>query len=270
MGIVISSGGTWVAGNSYIGYDSLCLRSDAVVSASSEDVGFPVENATNWLTYFGGWQTTIVGDISLTCTFLTAKAASAYGLFKHNLGDIGGTVKLQHSDDGVIFVDVAGSEQTPANNKTIFFVFDVESHPVWRLFFTGVGSGETLTVGQAFIGPTLRLFGGPETGWTPPNLAFNDKFVNSRADGGDFLGRSLIRKGSKTGFNVSAVPASWVRDNWEPFLIVANEQPFYHAWNTVDFPFEVAYCFTEDNVAKPTYQSAAHLNIKLDFIALIE
>lgn len=270
MGIVINAGGAWVAGNSYIGYDSLFLRSAAVVSASNEDTGFPAENATNWLTYGGGWRTSVIGQNTLTTSFLTAVAASSYGLFKHNLGDIGGTVKLQHSDDGVVFVDVAGSEQTPANNKAIFFIFPEVSHPVWRLLFTGIGPGETLIVAQAFIGPALRVFGGPETGWTPPNLAFNDKFVNSRADGGDFLGRSLIRKGAKTGFNVSAVPANWVRQNWEPFLTVAQLQPFYYAWNSVGFPFEVAYCFTEDNVAKPTYQSAAHLNIRLDFIALIE
>lgn len=270
MGIVVQTGGTWIAGNSYLGYDSLFLRTDGIVTASGEDAGFPVENATNWLTYFGGWQSSVSGQNTITVNFLTAKAASAYGLFKHNLGDIGGTVKLQHSDDGVIFTDVAGSEQTPANNKAIFFVFPVDSHPVWRLVFTGINVGQTITVGQAFIGPTTQVFGGPETGWTPPNLAFNDKFVNSRADGGDFLGRSLIRKGSKTGFNVSAVPANWVRTFWEPFLTVAQLQPFYYAWNTVDFPFEVAYCFTEDNVAKPVYQSAAHLNIKLDFIALIE
>ncbi len=270
MGIVVQQGGTWVAGNSYLGYDSLFLRSDAVVSASAEDAGFPVENATNWLTYFGGWQTSVVGQNTITATFLTAKAASGYAIFKHNLGDIGGTVKLQHSDDGVIFTDIAGSEQTPANNKAIFFIFDVESHPIWRLLFSGISATQTLILGQAFVGPTTRVFGGPETGWTPPNLAFNDKFVNSRADGGDFLGRSLIRKGAKTGFNVSAVPAVWVRDNWEPFLTVAQLQPFYYAWNIVDFPFEVAYCFTEDNVKKPTYQSAAHLNISLDFIALLE
>lgn len=268
--MVVSTGGTWIAGNSYIGYDSLFLRAAAVVAASNEDAGFPVENATNWLTYAGGWQTSTIGQSTITVTFLTAEAASAYGLFKHNLGDIGGTVKLQHSDDGVIFTDVAGSEMTPGNNKTIFFIFPVESHPVWRILFTGIDASETLIVGQAFVGPTLQLFGGPETGWTPPNLAFNDKFVNSRADGGDFLGRSLIRKGAKTGFNVSAVPANWVRTNWEPFLTVAQLQPFYYSWDSVNFPFEVAYCFTEDNVAKPTYQSAAHLNIRLDFIALTE
>jgi hypothetical protein len=270
MGIVINAGGAWVGGNSYIGYDSLFLRSAAVVSASNEDAGFPVENGTNWLTYSGGWRTSVVGNNSVTATFLTAVAASSFGLFKHNLGDIGGSVKLQYSDDGVSFTDIAGSEQIPANNKAIFFVFPEVSHPIWRLLFSGIDALETLIVSQFFIGPALQVFGGPETGFTPPNLAFNDKFVNSRADGGDFLGRSLIRKGAKTGFNVSAVPADWVRLNWEPFLTVAQLQPFYFAWNSLAFPTEVAYCFTEDNVAKPTYQSAAHLNIRLDFIALIE
>jgi hypothetical protein len=270
MSIVINAGGAWVAGNSHIGYDSLFLRSNAIVSASDEDAGFPIENGTNWLTYAGGWRTSVIGQNTVAVAFPGATSANSYALFKHNLGDIGGTVKLQHSDDGVIFTDVAGSEKTPANNKCIFFVFPTEAHPVWRLVFTGIESMETLIVGQLFIGPTLQVFGGPETGWTPPNLAFNDQFINSRADGGDFLGRSLIRKGNKTSFNVSAVAADWIRQFWEPFLNVAQLQPFYYAWNTVAFEDEVAYCYTEDNVAKPSYQSPAHLNISLEFIALIE
>lgn len=269
MGIVINAGGAWVAGNSFIGYDSLFLRSDGAVAASAEDTGFPVENATNWLTYSGGWQTSVVGDQTITVSFLSAQSVAGYALFKHNLGDIGGAVKLQYSDDGILFFDVTGSAMSPANNRTIFFVFTEDTHPVWRLVFT-VPAASTLIVGQAFVGPLLQVFGGPETGWTPPNLAFNDDFVNSRADGGDFLGRSLIRKGAKTSFNVSAVPADWVRTHWEPFLEVAQLQPFYYSWDSVHFPSEVAYCFTESNVKKPVYQTQAHLQLRLDFIALIE
>jgi hypothetical protein len=268
MGIVINQGGTWVAGNNFIGYDSLFLRSDIVANASNEDAGFPGSLAFNWLTYGGGWRTSVAGENLLTASSLQAESVSSYALFKHNLGDIDGSVKLQYSDDGVTWADVGGSEMFPANNNTIFFNFTITVHAFWRLRFD-VPATKTLIVGQAFIGPTLQMFGGPETGFTPPNLAFNDKFINSRADGGDFLGRSLIRKGAKTGFNVSAVPAAWVRTTWEPFLQVAQLQPFYFAWNSLEFPTEVAYCFTEDNVAKPTYQSAAHMNVRLDFIALI-
>lgn len=269
MSVVINQGGTWVAGNSYLGYDNLFLRSDVAFSATSEDAGFPAENAATWLTYSGGWRSSIAGSQSLVASFPSSESANSYALFKHNLGDIGGTVKLQQSDDGITFSDIAGSETTPADNRTIFFIFDSESHPFWRLMFT-IPAAQTLIVGQAFIGPSLNVFGGPESGWTPPNLAFNDDFVNSRADGGDFLGRSLIRKGAKTGFSVSAVPAAWVRTFWEPFLTTAQLQPFYLSWDSVNYASEVAYCYTESNVAKPSYNSAAHLTIKLDFIALIE
>lgn len=269
MSIVINQGGQWVAGNSWLGYDNLFLRADAAFSGSSEDAGFPAENASSWLTYSGGWRSSVAGTQNLSVSFDSVEAANSYGLFKHNLGDIGGTVKLQESDDGITFNDIAGSETSPTTNRTIYFVFDSEVHLFWRLVFT-IPTGETLIVGQAFVGPSLNVFGGPETGFTPPNLAFNDDFINSRADGGDFLGRSLIRKGAKTGFNVSAVPAQWVRDSWEPFLIVAQLQPFYFSWNVVDFASETAFCYTETNVAKPTYQSAAHMTIRLDFIALIE
>lgn len=269
MSIVINQGGQWIAGNSFIGYDSLFLRSDVVFSASSEDSGFPGENAASWLTYSGGWRSSVAGDQSLVASFAQTEAANSYGLFKHNLGDIGGTVKLQESDDGVTWTDVTGTEKTPTDNRTIFIVFDSQTHPYWRLLFT-IPTGETLIVGQAFVGPAMQLFGGPETGFTPPNLAYNDDFINSRADGGDFLGRSLIRKGAKTGFSISAVAQAWVRSDWEPFLDVAQLQPFYFTWDSVNYNTEVAYCYTETNVAKPTYQSAAHMNVRLDFIALVE
>lgn len=276
MAIVVnnssSSGGSGgpnaAAGNSYIAYDSFFLRAGATVIADSEDAGQFVENGTSWPTYGGGWQTSTFGDHTVSVGFASPQEGQCYAIHKHNLATLGVTVALQYSDDGVTWTTVTDSEQTPTNNKTLFFnAAQSETHPQWRFLFTGHISG-TLRVAQLFIGPCFQAWQPPGIGWTPPNLALNDEFITSRADGGDFLGRSLVRRGGKTKFTMSPVPESFVRGTWLDFMLAAEEHPFYYSWNAEGFPGEVAYCYTDKKIAIPTYQTHLHMRVPLNFIAL--
>lgn len=271
MAIVVNQGGAWVQGSSYIGYDSLYLRTGAIVAANVEDANQPGSNATSWLTGGGGWQASGAGDKTLTATLLSADNANSYAVYKHNIGTLGLTVKLQSSADAVTWTDITGSEKTPGNDDAIYFVAVAPvSAKFFRIHIAGMGAGETLIIGQAFIGESLRVFNPPETGWSPPNLALNNQFINSRSDGGDFLGRSLIRKGSQTGFSLSLVARAWVRANWLPFMEAAEEHPFYYAWDTTNYPTEVSYCYTEKQISKPVYVNSAFFSLSLNFIALID
>jgi len=271
MSVVIITGAAQFAqGTSFIGYLNLYLQSGAVVVGSFEDVGFPASNATRWPTYGGGWQSTAGGNTTLEVTLLLADNANSYGIYKHNLNDVGATVKLQWSSDGAAWNDITGSEKTPGNNDVIFFVGTSVSAKFWRLLFTGLTGGETLKIGNAFIGESLLLFNPPAPGWSPPLLAKNDDFISSRSDGGEFLGRSLIRKGNRTGFQMRNISDVWVRANWEPLLLEIQEHPFYHAWDTANFPEEVAYCYTEGKLPRVRYTFSKFFDINLDFIALIE
>ena len=271
MGIVVNQGGAWVQGSSYIGYDSLYLRAGAVASANVEDANQPGSNATSWLTSGGGWQASGAGDKILTTALLSAENANSYGIYKHNIGTLGLTVKLQSSADAVTWTDVTGSEKTPGNDDAIYFVAAAPvSAAFFRIHIAGMIVGQTLIIGQAFISESLRVFNPPETGWVPPNLALNNDFINSRSDGGDFLGRSLIRKGSKTNFSLSLVARDWVRSNWLPFMEAAENHPFYYAWDTTNYPLEVAFCYTEKQISRPTYVNSAFFSLNLSFIALIE
>jgi hypothetical protein len=270
MAIVVNQGGEWVQGSSYLGYASLYLQTGAVPAASAEDSGFPASNATSWLTSGGGWQATGAGDKTLAVTLLAASSANSFGIYKHNLGTLGLTVKLQYSSNGTTWTDFTGSEKNPADDTVIYFVGTAPvSASYWRIHIAGMAAGETLIIGQAFIGLSLQVFSPPEPGWVPPNLALNNEFINSRSEGGDFLGRSLIRKGSKTDFSVGLVDAGWVRTNWLPFLTAAEQHPFYHAWDTVNFPLEVSYSYT-DKIRPPKYVSSRWMAIDLSFFALRE
>lgn len=269
--VVLNNPQAWVQGSSYLGYDNAFLRSGGVVSASAADAGFPETNATSWLITGGGWKATANPEINLSLTLPAAENLNSYALFKHNLGTLGGvTVKLQHSDDGLTWTDFIGSAKVPGDDKAIFFIGTGITKLFWRLNFTGLVVGDTLIIGQAFVGNALRMFSPPETGFTPPELALNNQYISSRADGGDYLGRSLIRRGSQMQFNNSIVHKDWIRDNWQVVMRAIEKTPFYYAWDNVNFPVEVAYCYVEKKIATPKYVNSAYFSLSLKFIALIE
>lgn len=271
MSIVVQQNSVWVQGTSYLGYDSVYLRDGAVVASDAEDVGFPDTNATSWLITGGGWQATADPEINLAVTLPASESVNSYALAKHNLGTLGATVKLQHSDDGTAWTDFTDSEKLPGDDKVIFFVSDTPvTAQYWRLNFTGLSGGDTLIVGQAFIGLSLRMFSPPEPGFTPPELASNNKYISSRADGGDFLGRSLIRRGSKMSFSNSIVHKDWIRDNWQAVMTAIEKTPFYYAWDTFNYPTEVAYCYVDSDIDIPKYVNSNYFSLSLKFIAIIE
>lgn len=269
MSLVVVNTPTWVQGSSYLGYDNAYLRSGAVVVASAVDAGFPASNAISWLVTGGGWQATLTGTAYLTLTLPASESLNSYGIFKHNLGDVGATVKLQHSADGAVWVDVAGSEKVVANNEAIFFVGVNNSAVWWRISIAGLVA-ETLEIGQAFVGDSLQMFSPPEPGFTPPKLALNNQYITSRADGGDFLGRSLIRRGSKMQFVNSIVHKDWVRANWQAVMAAIEKTPFYYAWDMANYPTEVAFCYVDKKIAMPKYVNSAYFSLDLKFIALVE
>ena len=270
MSIVVLQSTVWAQGSSYLGYANAYLSSGAVVAASLEDVGYPSSNATSWLITGGGWRATTINDITLAVTLVAAQSLNSYAVYKHNLGDIGATIKLQHSSNGSAWTDLTGSEKVVANNKAIFFIGTPQTAKFWRIHISGLGASDTLIIGQAFIGSSLLMFSPPEPGFTPPELALNNDYITSRADGGDFLGRSLIRKGSKMSFVNSIVHRDWIRDNWQDVMVAIEKTPFYYAWDSTNYAAEVAYCYIDKKIQIPRYVNSAYFSLNLQFIALTE
>ena len=271
MGIVVQTNPNWVQGSSYLGYDSIFLRAGAVVSASAADANFPETNATSWLITGGGWQATADPEVNLTASLLVTENANSYAIFKHNLGDLAATIKLQYSVDGAVWTDLPGSTKNVADNKAIFFISDTPvSASWWRLNITNIPAAATVMIGQAFISNSLQMFSPPEPGFTPPDLALNNQYISSRADGGDFLGRTLIRRGSKMSFSNSIVSKAWVRDNWQGVMNAIEKTPFYYAWDSFNYPAEVAYCYVPKKIEIPKYVNSAYFSLNLSFVALVE
>ena len=269
MGIVVVQGGNWVQGSSYLAYDNAYLRSGAVVAADGADTGYPESNATSWLITGGGWRVTAT-EANLSVLLPASESINSYALYKHNLGTLGATVKLQYSSDGVTWNDLTGSEKIVADDKVIFFIGTAQSAIHWRINVTNIPAASTLIVGQAYVGNALQMYSPPEPGFTPPELALDNKYISNRADGGDFLGRSLIRKGSKMSFSNSIVHKDWVRTYWQDAMAAIEKTPFYYAWDSANYPEEVAFCYIERKIQTPKYVNSAYMSLNLQFAALVE
>ncbi len=274
MTIVVSAAGSfWQAGATFLGYENILQRADAVIVPTTEAVGFEAINLASW----NGaqvWKATNNATVIITISFPVNLNVNSWGAYRHNFGALGGaaTVEAEYSTDGVAWTTL-GSQVTPATDD-FSTLFQIHGSTIMADFFritiTGAAAGTTPSIANLFFGESLLLFGSPETGWTPMAVAFEDKFINNVSETGNFVGRSLIRKAMLTMFTISVVEANWALTNWKTVLQAVQAHPFYFSWDSVNYPTDVAYCWTEGKIPKPQFNAPNHMTISLNFRAIVD
>lgn len=226
------------------------------VTVSSEQAQFPYELALDGFT-----DTVWIGEEGVSTWWMRVDQPGAAADFCGLLlfGDnplnapVGTTVRLQASDDdGAEWQDVAGP--VGATDRVVGFVFDAEQHDAWRILFEGDTPPRVadVTLCKALVGDT-----GIASPFEPPTLARNNEIMNNQTEVGHFVGRSRIRRGISTQFQLKRVHPEWVRDQWEPLLDHAERRPLYMIWDPIRWPNEIAYVWTSESPPAPTYSSNA-------------
>jgi hypothetical protein len=272
MPIVVAGGATvWQAGATYIGSLNILQDAAAVIVASTEVIGNESANAASW-NGATRWQATAIGTQFITISFPANKSVNSWGVYRHNFGDNSGnvTIEAQYSTDGVSWTTL-GTQVTPADGD-FTTLFQIHGSTVmadfFRLLITGAEVAPFLS--NLFFGESVLLFGSPDTGWVPPSVAFADKYITNVSDGGNFVGRSLIRKAMRTSFNISVVEANWALTTWKTILEQVQAHAFYFMWDSVNYPIDVAFCWTDKPVPKPAFSAPNHLTISLSFDAIVD
>lgn len=88
-------------------------------------------------------------------------------------------------------------------------------------------------------------------GHGPVTLSRQTELRQSLSRGGQFLGQSFRRHGLATSVAFSNLSAAWVRSDLDPFIESARERPYFFAWRPLDFPEELAYAWTREDI-RPT------------------
>lgn len=222
----------------FIGYDNYLYRG-AIVTASSQETGFPANAVANPLTY-ERWLAK--ANDSAPWIKIDLGAQQDINYFAIGAHNIQGDVTLQSSTDNSAWETVTGA--TATNHNAIMFVFGQVTARYWRLRLAAAAE-----VGVIYIGKVLEMPVQMYGGHTPGTLARQTNIRTNESIKGQFLGRSIVRQGFATSYSWRHMRAIWYRENFDPFVEHATKYPFFIAWNYNTFADEVLYGWTKDDIA---------------------
>lgn len=263
MSIVLSSNLTITedqdvtADNPVFGYENLVTTSN--LSTTSEQTDYPAINLANNNTYLV-WKPTdadpIVADQYIRVDVDTNEDVDYIAIAKHNLytGQIKVSVEVLYTDpdpDPEVWTELIAETLLP-NDGPAIFRFDPTALFSVRLRLqpsdTDAGSGEVVPyVGVVYTGKLLVGLRRMYVGVSPLGLARQTKVINNRSESGNFLGR--ITSGSATVFecDYQNLTPAWYRSYFKPFLLAAEDEPFFLAWRPDTYPNETGFLWLTDN-----------------------
>ncbi len=253
-----------IEGRAVIGYDSIFRRTDMVVVAHEEE-DFPALNAFDDLTY-DYWMTLEPFDsnsesgsdgdtdeLYLTATFDEAVSCDYLAIGAHDLYSKNAIIDYQAWDpDTEEFVSVLPNGGfVPVSDSPFLITYDRVTSTIWRLRIT---SSMAVRIGVMFAGIAMPLQRFVRVGHVPATMNEELAFTTNQSEGGQFIGRSLVRKTNKSDLQLAWLTPRWVREHWQDFQVHARTLPFFFAWDTQDFPKEVIFGYADDE-PKPRLMS---------------
>lgn len=232
-----------------IAYQNLLATGGATITASSSRPGFSAPNAWDWRTTTY-WSPAADGVQTLTAVFPSPVTADYFALYRHNLATAEASVVLQASDDSGATWDAVITEESPADNELLLKTFAPLARTHWRVLLDIAGA-DPCYLGVLMLGTIMPLYRGMPPGFTPPHQSRRSDVMNSTTDGGQFAGRSIIKRGATTTITVRSVPPAWVRDVWQPFQLHAERLPFLFSWNHVYRPGDACWCESDGEFPAP-------------------
>lgn len=226
--------------HSRIGHQTYTRGGSAV--ASSAETNFPADAPLNELTYEYWRPTALPADWTLDAG--SSVSANYVGIASHTLK--GNTITIQGSNDNSTYTDIDSLIAT--DNSQIMFLFAPVSYRYWRLHIVG---STIPSVGVVYVGTTLDMLRPYYAGITPISLS-NDVVIRpNRSDGGQWLGRSVIRSGSSMSAEFKNLDNAWVRTSFKDFMNDAISYPFFFAWRPDNYPEDVGYVWVTESI-KPS------------------
>lgn len=242
--LLFGDGGAQVANHPRIGYQT--YTKDGALDASSAQDGFPALAAGIPNTY-EYWRPNAL-PAWLRCNAGAPVDVDYMGIAAHTLGTYGGTFRLEYSLDNVIWQDASGNMTVP-DDTPIFVFFPSIFAQFWRLYLEDNGGNPIPFVGVWYIGKVLTMPHEIYAGHSPINLSRQTVVRSNKSEGGQFLGRYIVRSGVATTISFKNLPAVWYRINFDPFVLEARKTPFFFAWRPTKFPSEVAFGWTNRDIS---------------------
>ena len=141
------------------------------------------------------------------------------------------------------------------------------SYRYWRV---EISSGSAPDIGVIYFGATMTMENPIYGGHAPVTLSKKTVIRPQKSEGGQWLGRSIIRQAAQTGIKFNNISASFMRSTFEAFMNDAISNPFFFAWRATSYPDEVAYCWTGADIVASNTGQGDKMSVSFNVDALLE
>ena len=188
---------------------------------------------------------------------LPPQQSSYVGIAAHTLGSSGCTVEVQTFviNDWFTIASVV-----PIDDEPLFFLFARALRSFMRVRITG---GATMPlIGVIWMGDVTEW---PRPAVYAPSVSFQrakrSEFAANVTEGGQIIGRKLVRREMRPQMAVENLSEAWVASEFDAFARHAETLPFFVADRPAGYPASVAYAFSDaDLVPERALPNAAVAN----------
>lgn len=270
--------------NPIIGYHSIITPSNLSVTGDMNLEVRPVENAWSPDTYTaweGGIYMGPPADkvIYLNIANPNAENIDYIGIAKHNIGSGEYQFSIEESNDNANWT-VLVSPKTVPDDRAIVEYFDTTNSLYFRLKFFKANSAlfPSVIISHVKAGRALVLQRRIYVGHRPASLTSMVRRQVLNSENGQYIGQIVKSRFNKTSCEQENVTPEYVRDKIVPFMKHVNGEveinntapsTFFFAWRPSDYPDEVVYGWTNDNI-QPENQGNDMLGGRMRFSFNIE
>jgi hypothetical protein len=240
-----------VENNPFVAWSN--LGAAATLGGTGVLTGGDRANAVTGSTYDKWRPNVTTAEASLSFDFGGATNISFAAVASHNAHTFGAACVLQYSSNGSSWTD-AGSI-TPADASVMAWrTSTAQTARYWRFNFTGLTSGDALSVGVAFMGNDLVIPRRFYQGFSPVLSPTEVELQSNVSVGGHLLGSSVVERGSTLTASLANIPADFIRGaDWLAYQTAANEgKGFFFGWRPFKYAQDVHYCWRDGPVIRPT------------------
>ncbi len=167
------------------------------------------------------------------------------------------SVSREHTDPQCIFFKADGGKMYVGgsapkiqqyslvdDSPIMFLITPGLMHRYWRIEVTGPTPP---SIGVVFMGAALAMPRPIYGGHSPIDLSRQTVIRPQRSEGGQWIGRSIVRSGFGTSFDWQHLTPAFVRDELDLFIEDARRFPFFLAWRPSTFAV-AAYVWTSQDI----------------------
>jgi hypothetical protein len=238
--LVLAAPAEYLPNNPVIGWHNLVTFAN--VTAGSEADDYPATNLANPITAPDArWRGDAAAADEIVVNVDTVEEIDYVGIARHNFGSAGISVTVEGStDDEASYQELVAETLLPDDAPALFrFVPQALTH-IRLVLGTGTAAPECAVL---YAGKLLTLQRRIYVPHTPINYGRSSRSANGVSESGEYLGSIILSESLATAFDHKNMTPDWYRANFDPFIKVCKEAPFFFAWRPQSYPNEIGFCW---------------------------